>query len=85
MKAQSLRPVYVHRCDDDGCFGYQTLWDTREVIHNHRKKIKGGFPQMLCPMCHNPTTLMREEQAMPFDEEDTEDAPLPKQTELPLP
>jgi len=28
---------------------------------------------------------MREEQAMPFDEEDTEDAPIPEQTELPLP
>jgi len=70
MGTQSLHPVYVNRCDNDGCFANQTLWDNTEVILNHRKKIKGGFPQRLCPACHEPTTLLREEQAMPFDEED---------------
>jgi len=82
---RTLRPVYVNRCDNDGCFANQTLWDNTEIILNHRKKLKGGFPQRLCPACHEPTTLLREEQAMPFDEEDLDDAPLPKQTELPLP
>jgi len=66
------RVQYVHECRSDCCFAYGTLWNFNETVPG-KKILKGGYHQRLCPSCGNPTTLLREEEAMPLREEELTD------------
>lgn len=61
---------YVAVCKNVNEFCRETIWNINELV----PPIKlDGAHLSRCPACYKPVTWMREENALPFDEEDFED------------
>lgn len=72
---------YVAVCKNINEFCRETIWNHDELIPPIRLD---GKHLSRCPSCWKPITWMRAENAMPFDEEDIDDAEIQEEIQLSL-